>query len=556
MSKWASWLESWLVHAAPNRSFDAADAQRRAHELARACGAIECGSGDVFGVRFDPAVHAEMVPLLSRLRSMLAEWGAVLEQCFGDAGRDAFDQLCTSAGVVIAGSEAVRTISYAGSGDAAELEAVRSAPGNRDAVAVLADALARRGDPIGSYLRDALELELLPRGSPRFFELQRSVARVQACERDRLAALVWPTELEALSKNAYFRHGLPTSVLLDGETLGRFAPALWSTAPIADAQIGLLGNERLDEAFATHPAFARATSLAITFRAFCKTDLGPLFALHGPAIEQVHAVWSPKRAAELARLRHPEALRRLSISGSHGTKASKLTAAEIDQLVISGVTGVRELSVTCVRVDTDAIKALARTGWTLETVELHEALAAKSARALLASPLLSTAHTLVIRGTALDATELRALAKSEYLRRLVCLDLRQSIEGGLEALLRNLALPNLRSLILAGRPLQPPDIAAIASSSRLRDLTELDLSGGNIGDHGVRVLATATELDGLRALSLCGNAITVEGARGLLQAPWLGQLEALNLRSNRLGDDKLALRAELEGLPRMRHLEI
>jgi hypothetical protein len=528
---WESWLESQVSQSAPNRSFGAAQAQRCVRELAQACGAIEHGAGNVYGTQIDASRHAEMAPLLPRMRSRLAEWGEVLQETFGADGRRIFDDICKVAGVVV-----VAAVPVVESSDAyPELEAFRKAPGDRLALAALAGVLVDRGDPIGVHLRNALELEGLPRGTPRFFELSRAVEETQTRERERLASLIWPAAMVEVAENAYFRRGLPVDLMLDAETLGRFAPALWARAPIAEAHLRLHGNEKIDATLARHPALARATSLAVSFGAFSTTDIGPLLEREGPAIEALHVVWTnARRLAQLKKLRHPAALRRLSLTSPPEGKKRVLTAAEIDGLAGMGLSGLRELVLTLVGLKNDGIEALARTAWPLETLALHVALAPGSIAALAASPVLAAVKTLVLRGTPLGEDGAAALAASPRLQQLVCLDLRQSIGQELGAFVEALALPNLRSLILGGRALHPDVMRTIASSSALSELVELDLAGGDIGDEGLAALAEATNLRALRRLSLRGNGITDAGVVAMREAAWFAQLEELDLEANKI----------------------
>jgi hypothetical protein len=341
---------------------------------------------------------------------------------------------------------------------------------------------------------------------------------------------VWPKPLLEAAGNAYFRRGLPINLMLDATKLGRFSHALWTRAPIAEAHLSLDGNERIDPSLSRHPALARATSLTVSFRAFSTTDIGQLLEREGPPIEALHVVWTnAKRLAQLAKLKTPAALQRLSLSSPPEGKTRQITPADVDGLARLGFTSLRELVLTSVGLKEDAVAALARTGWTLETLALHLALAPRAVTALAASPVLSTVRTLVIRGTPLGADGAAAIASSPHLQQLVCLDLRQSMGDDLDAFVGAFALPNLRSLVLGGRALPPEAMRTIASSDAFSELVELDLTGADIGDAGVAALAEATHLPALRHLSLHGNGITQAGKEAIAKAPWFSQLESLDI---------------------------
>ena len=529
MSVWGSWLESQIAQSGANRSFGNAQAQRCTRELAQACGAIERGSGTVYGTQLDAVRHAEMSPVLPRIRKRLAEWGDVFEETYGSEGRKVFSEICRNAGIAVV-SELVTPDDEV----YPELDAVRQSPGDRQALKALADVLAERGDPIGAHLHNALELEGLQRGTPRFFELTRAIRATEAAERDRLIALVWPKPLLEAAGNAYFRRGLPVDLMLDATTLGRFSHALWARAPIAEASVLLDGNEKIEPSLARHPALARVTSLAVSFRAFSTTDIGPLLEREGPAIERLHIVWTnAKRLVQLKKLRHPAALQRLSLTAPPEGKKRMLTAADVDGLASLGFTSLRELVLTSIGLKSDGVAALARPGWSLETLALHLSLAPQSVAALAASPLLSAVRTLVIRGTALGADGAAALASSPQLQQLVCLDLRQSMGDDLDAFVDAFALPQLRSLVLGGRALRPEAMSTIARSDAFSEIVELDLTGADIGDEGVAALAEGTHLRALRHLSLRGNGIGAAGTKAIAKAPWFAQLESLDIAVDR-----------------------
>ncbi len=525
MSVWGSWLESQLAQSEADRSFGNAQAQRCTRDLAQACGALERGSGTVYGTQLDAVRHAEMSPVLPRIRSMLADWGDVFEAAYGSEGRKVWSEICRNAGIVVVSEPVVLDDEVY-----PELDAVRQSPGNRQALKTLADVLVERGDPIGAHLHRALELEGLHRGTPRFFELTRALHETETTERDRLIALVWPKPLLEAAGNAYFRRGLPVNLMIDRATLGRFSHALWARAPIADAHLQLDGNEKIEPSLARHPALARATSLAIGFRAFSTTDIGPLLEREGPAIERLHVAWTnAKRLVQLKKLRYPAALQRLSLTSPPEGKRRMLTAADVDGLAGLGFTALRELVLTAVGLKSDGLAALERAGWPLETLALHLSLAPQSVAALATSPLLSAVRTLVIRGTALGPDGAAALASSAQLQQLVCLDLRQSMGDDLDAFVDAFALPQLRSLVLGGRALRPEAMGTIAASDAFSEIVELDLTGADIGDEGVAALAEGTHFRALRHLALRGNKITSAGTKALAKAPWFAQLESLDI---------------------------
>lgn len=106
---------------------------------------------------FDEVLHAEMLPVLPRIHSVLAEWGAVSEQVHGIEGGQVFADVCNAVGIVITAREPVleQEASFP------EIDAFRSTPGDRTTWHVLADALVERGDPIGAHIHNTLELERL-----------------------------------------------------------------------------------------------------------------------------------------------------------------------------------------------------------------------------------------------------------------------------------------------------------------------------------------------------------------------------------------------------------
>src|SRR5450755_4282620 len=333
MSSWGKWLESQVSDAAPNRSFGLGESAQYVRGLADACAAIERGSGTIYGVSFDPVKHAEMVPLLPRVRAVLAEWGAVIEEVFGSEGQQLFVHVCNAVGVVVTASEPV----VESEDSFPELDAFRAAPGDHAVLNALARYLIDRGDPIGKHIHNAVELETLHRGDPRFFELSRLVSETEAREHDRIVSLVWPEHFIGATKRVYFRRGLPVSLMLDAHDLGRFAPALWRRAPIAEANLMLHGNETIDDSLANHPALARATSLGIDFQVLGKTDLGPLLGRDGVPLEALSFAWTNARGvAQLRKLRSPSSLHTLSLTSVGGGNERTLTAADIDGLADLG----------------------------------------------------------------------------------------------------------------------------------------------------------------------------------------------------------------------------
>jgi hypothetical protein len=552
MSSWGKWLESQVSDAAPNRTCELGESAQHVRGLADACVAIERGSGAIYGVSFDRIKHAEMVPLLPRLHAGLAQWGAVLEEVFGIEGQQLFVHVCNAAGVVVTASEPV----VESEDSFPELDGFRADPGDLATLNALARYLSDRGDPIGAHIHNAIELEALHRGDPRFFELSRLVGETEAREHHRMMSVVWPRQFKPFTdfiverKRVYFRRGLPISVMLDAHDLGRFEPAVWGRAPIADAHLMLYGNETIDDSLANHPALARATSLAIGFEVLSKTDLGPLLGRDGIPLEALSFVWTNARGvAQLRTLRSPGALRTLSLASGYDGNERTLTAADIDGLADLGLTSLRELVLTRVRLKEDGVEALSRTGWPLETFELHLSAVRGSISALAESSILSNVKTLVLRGSKLGKGVAAALASSKHLRQVVCLDLHQSddLDGFVEAL----ELPNLRSLRLE---LDGRRSAVVARSDAMSNIIELDFSSGRMGDEGIVALAKAPHLRALRLLSVRGNAITDVGARAIVKAPWFGQLERLDIAVNKLGADAATLRSAFEAVPGTREL--
>jgi uncharacterized protein (TIGR02996 family) len=139
--------------------------------------------------------------------------------------------------------------------------------------------------------------------------------------------------------------------------------------------------------------------------------------------------------------------------------------------------------------------------------------------ALARSPDVRSLRRLAFAQNVMKRKGLLAIAQSEALRGLTTLDLGQfgkakSSAGDFATFLRELAMPDLRHLILDYCP---------------------------IGDQGATALAANPNLQGLRWLSLRSGGIGPGGMKALLSSPYLRHVEILDLYSNAGGEEAAAL---------------
>lgn len=357
---WKRWLENKLALAAPNRSLSANEALLHARELARTLGTLTRGKGALFGTSLTPDKLVEFSPLMPSLTAQLAAWGEVLEERFPGEGAVAFATLCREEGLepprpLPAPAEPARSPA---------VEALCRAPGDRALLRALADELTAAKEPVGAHLLRALALEQTP--DPQTFA---AVEAFQAENREALVGLVWPTALRDFAMNSQtatklgFERGLPTRLFLSGTDLGRFSRAQWASAPISSIHVTLVGNETLDDDFISHPLFAKATSLSISFLTRSTLNLGPLLARPGVDLEAVHVEWTGRTLRQLAQLRASRALRRLSLGCPLEGRKPLLTAQHIRQLAELFPTLRRLELARGVRLETEATEALGSTGW-------------------------------------------------------------------------------------------------------------------------------------------------------------------------------------------------
>ncbi|QJX00453.1 TIGR02996 domain-containing protein [Frigoriglobus tundricola] len=189
--------------------------------------------------------------------------------------------------------------------------------------------------------------------------------------------------------------------------------------------------------------------------------------------------------------------------------------------------------------------------------------AANELRALAASPFLArlVSADLTLMCTCgrcgIDA-ELRDLFKSKHAKGLRHLNVsRDRIDvDGIRALARSTVLANLTSLDLSGNPMLPEGAAALASSLHLSKLTRLNLSGNNLHVVGVYALAGAKHFRALTKLDLSSNQITADGVKALVAAPFFNQLTTLDLSRNRIGDAGARALAAVRATSKLERIEL
>ncbi len=160
-------------------------------------------------------------------------------------------------------------------------------------------------------------------------------------------------------------------------------------------------------------------------------------------------------------------------------------------------------------------------------------------RALAQSDRLSRLVSLSLRGRSVSAESLLELLPAPFLPRLT--ELRLHVAGvtpgeGLRTFLRSPRLAGLATLALGDTRLDDEDVRALVESPALANLTALALVRAGLTAAAVKTLGAAAPTR-LAALDLSGNGLTPAAAKALARARLLSRVRALNLGTNRLGDE-------------------
>lgn len=138
---------------------------------------------------------------------------------------------------------------------------------------------------------------------------------------------------------------------------------------------------------------------------------------------------------------------------------------------------------------------------------------------------------------------LAALATSTNLRNLRALRLNFSRIGaqGLAQLATSRTVTALEELVLDTNPrVGPEGTALLATSANFEHLQHLSLASCQLGPEGAAQLANASTLDRLRVLDLCSDKLGDEGIHTLVESPIFHGVEALHIAVNHIEDEGAA----------------
>jgi uncharacterized protein (TIGR02996 family) len=391
------------------------------------------------------------------------------------------------------------------------LRAILAEPDDDAHRLVFADWLEDHGDPErAEFIRLQIELDKMDWNEPGYGEKERRARGLEYQNRERWFAK--PAVLQPYHNRVRFQRGFPEEIKLTVEEFVQYGSVLLETHPVHTLRVrGKFGKTE---------AAALAASAALAW-------------LHG-----------------------------LRLGDDSRCNKDALTAI----LASPHLTRLTRLALCSCNVSLAALRVLLKAPVlaSLRRLELrgNEQLGDWGAELLAQSPGLANLTHLDLVSTALGADGARALAASENLGRLECLELGWDLGwgnrvtgAGVQALVTSPHLRSLKSLPLKNNPIGDEGAIALAGWPGLRYLTDLDLGSCQIGPKGAAALAASPHLGRLVSLDLGGrNRIGKEGARALARCERLEHLYALDLGYNEIGDKGVIALARAKQLARLRRL--
>jgi uncharacterized protein (TIGR02996 family) len=426
------------------------------------------------------------------------------------------------------------------------IQAISAEPDDDTHRLVFADWLDDHGDPErAEFIRLQIDLDKMNWLEPGYDEKERRARGLEHQNRERWFAE--PAVLQPYADRVRYQRGFPEEIKLTVEEFAEHGSVLLQTHPVHTLRVrGKFGKAEA-AALAACPALAWLPGLRLGDDSRCNKDALTAI-LASPHLSRLTALGLPSCNVTLASLRtllgSPVLanLRRLELRGNEqlGDRGAELLAGA------PGLANLTHLNLTTTDLGDVGAHALAESEnlGRLECLELGwdlgwgNRVTGAGVQALVTSPQLRSLKSLPLKNNPIGDEGAVALGGWPCLRYLTDLDLTNCGIGpkGAAALAASPHLGRLVDLDLGGNRIHKEGARALAGSERLEHLYRLDLGYNEIGDKGVTALARAKHLARLRQLVLCSNEIGDAGAAALASAAHLDQLEELRLYNNEIGD--------------------